>query len=868
MKLRYKSLLIVGTTLVCLLAIVYTVSRQVLLAGFLKVEREDTERNMRRVLDAFGETVNNLSVKAADWAKWDDTYKFMQDRNPQYIESNLTDATLSELKIDFILFYDQKGDLFCSQCRQQKNKIAKALHDTLLATIGRDSALVRHRSEQSVVSGRMNLQCGPMNIVSRPILTSQGKGPKRGTLIFGDRVEKDDVDRIAQITHLMLTIHPWDLPQPPSDVAAAKEKITSERPIFVTPHSEDTIAGYARISDLSGNPILLAHIDLPRDIYHQGTRTIRYLLYCIISAGVFFAVVLMALLQKIVVSRIGKLSADANAIAASGDHSARVNVDGKDELARLAASINGMLSALERVEAQLRGRNADMRLIMNTVPSGLVSMDESYRINPEYSKSAETIIGKKDLARMEFFEAIGLTGRRAGDRKRLSEFFDTLLLEPLPEQELMGLNPFEELSLESEKGRISWIRLRYYIARGGEGGKNHLLAVIEDITEEHALSERARQSELENVRLKAIAEDPDLFREFLAEMKELTERAREQSDRLQVAADRPYALREIYRVVHTIKGMAGVFELGAVVESASRLEQILAPIGHARDSVPVSDEVLRESLALLSLSLGDIVERTKRIFGEEFADVSGILLRIPLGNLRLAGNAIGAHIGREALDAATAASLRDKIEGELRGLRLIPARRGLAKAFRIVPGLLRRFEKDIDFHIEGAEALIDCEIARELNAPLIHLLRNAVDHGIEKPEERLLRGKTDRGRVRVVIREDGESLVIQVADDGMGLDPRLLRKIAVQKGLKSEAEISLLTDAQARQIIFMPGFSTSATVTEISGRGIGMDAALAAVRDRLKGTLTVESETGKGATFTIAVPIGDARGGMDENSHC
>jgi two-component system chemotaxis sensor kinase CheA len=165
----------------------------------------------------------------------------------------------------------------------------------------------------------------------------------------------------------------------------------------------------------------------------------------------------------------------------------------------------------------------------------------------------------------------------------------------------------------------------------------------------------------------------------------------------------------------------------------------------------------------------------------------------------------------------------------------------------------KKVNKDVDLVIIGEETEIDKNIIDSLSDPLMHLIRNAIDHGIEAPEERKKKGKSPTGKLTLEARNAGGDVVIVISDDGAGLDRKAIIKKAIEKGLttKSEAEIS---DKEAFSFIFLPGFSTNKQVTEYSGRGVGMDVVKRNL-DKVGGSISVESEDGKGTEITIRIPL-------------
>jgi two-component system chemotaxis sensor kinase CheA len=172
----------------------------------------------------------------------------------------------------------------------------------------------------------------------------------------------------------------------------------------------------------------------------------------------------------------------------------------------------------------------------------------------------------------------------------------------------------------------------------------------------------------------------------------------------------------------------------------------------------------------------------------------------------------------------------------------------------MVRDLSRDLGKEAELIIEGASTRLDKKILEDLRDPLIHLVRNSIDHGIESPEERSRKGKPKQGKIMIAAKQEGGRVIISVSDDGKGLDRQAIQKTAVEKRIVSAEEISLWRDEEIWELIFRSGFSTALTVTEISGRGVGLDAVLDRV-ERLKGSMRVESRPGEGLIFTLSLPL-------------
>lgn len=191
---------------------------------------------------------------------------------------------------------------------------------------------------------------------------------------------------------------------------------------------------------------------------------------------------------------------------------------------------------------------------------------------------------------------------------------------------------------------------------------------------------------------------------------------------------------------------------------------------------------------------------------------------------------------------------------EVQALRMLPLGVLFESYPRMVRELSRDLGKDVELVVEGEDERVDRTVHDALKDPLLHLVRNAVDHGLEPRDERVELGKTPRGTLMLTARREGERLVLRVQDDGRGLSPSTLRRVAVNKGLINQATAEALTDLAAIDLVFLPGFTSKSEVTDVSGRGVGLDV----VKTRLQqigGEVTVSSTPGLGAAFELRVPI-------------
>jgi two-component system chemotaxis sensor kinase CheA len=212
-------------------------------------------------------------------------------------------------------------------------------------------------------------------------------------------------------------------------------------------------------------------------------------------------------------------------------------------------------------------------------------------------------------------------------------------------------------------------------------------------------------------------------------------------------------------------------------------------------------------------------------------------------------------LAREAEEGAQHfARVAGQLQDQVTALRMLPIETVFSRFPRVVRDLAAKLGKQVELVIDGRETELDRSVLEEVGDPLGHLVRNAIDHGIEPPDLRVAAGKPPVGRVRLSARHADGSIVIAVEDDGRGIDPEALRRAAVERGILTPEAAAGLSDAEARLLIFAPGFSTAGRVTDVSGRGVGMDVVRTNI-ERLGGRVEVDSTPGVGTRISLTLPL-------------
>lgn len=406
----------------------------------------------------------------------------------------------------------------------------------------------------------------------------------------------------------------------------------------------------------------------------------------------------------------------------------------------------------------------------------------------------------------------------------------------------------------------------------------------------------------------------ETVREFVGEAKEHFASAEEALLQLENTPDDLEQVNTVFRAFHTIKGVAGLLNMGPIVEVAHEAEFLLdkARNGEIEPSPPFCALALEASDMLAELigmfeggaaptraRMHDLIERLKKARSGEIpmpvkaatpAPVSETNGPAPSngkagGNTKRADHSVKVNtqrldslldmvgelvIGQQMIvqdphidaiqDQRTVRNLgqTSKIIRDLQevamSLRMVTLRGTFQKMARLVRDLGAKSGKSIKFHIDGEDTELDRNVVEEIGDPLVHMVRNACDHGVEPPEERAEAGKPEQGNLSLRAMHRGGSIVIELEDDGRGLKREKILGKAIERAVVSEREAEEMSDTDVYNLIFAAGFSTADKVTDISGRGVGMDVVRRNI-EALRGKVEIRSTPGKGSTFVLSLPL-------------
>jgi two-component system chemotaxis sensor kinase CheA len=301
------------------------------------------------------------------------------------------------------------------------------------------------------------------------------------------------------------------------------------------------------------------------------------------------------------------------------------------------------------------------------------------------------------------------------------------------------------------------------------------------------------------------------------------------------------------------KSATVVNEVVPVVEKPIEVKKVVTPVKKEQVAKPVvaKKEEKKEEKKSSAAPQSETTVRvdTKRL--DQIMNMVGELVLVRNRLLSLSNN-----VNDESMTKAIANL--DVVTGDLQGAvmktRMQPIKKVFGRFPRVVRDLARTLKKEITLELEGEGTDLDKNLVEALADPLVHLVRNSVDHGIEMPEERIATGKPSMGTVKLTASQEGDCILLRIIDDGKGMDPDKLKEIAVSRGVMDADTAARMNDVEAFNLIFAPGFSTKTEISEVSGRGVGMDVVKTKI-NQLNGTVTVDSKTGIGTTLEIKVPL-------------
>ena len=398
MQLRKTTLIIIVLTSLGLLVLLISASFIILRSSFSSLEHKVAASNVQRAKHALLSILQRIDSLTLDWASWDDTYRFIIDRNEEYIASNLTSETYQNQRLNLIVYTDVTGNVAFSKYIDPQSGEQASLPARIREAISPGARLSFSRDGNEGVKGLLLLPEGPLLLSCRPILTSSNKGPARGMLMIGRFVTDNVVAEVASMTQLDVSFIP--LESPGLDLELRLRIKQSGNNDLILPLSREKLLGAVVLDDVFGNPALVVRAEMDRDIHAEGLEVMVYNLISLAVVVIVFSSVVLVLIERKVLSRVRGLAEQVDVIGKSGEASGRTHIDGADELAGLSKNINEMLAELDKSKAALnrqvqefRDNERFLQQLLDSIQAGILLVDPLTHVVVEVNAFALRMAG-------------------------------------------------------------------------------------------------------------------------------------------------------------------------------------------------------------------------------------------------------------------------------------------------------------------------------------------------------------------------------------------------------------------------------------------------------------------------------------------
>lgn len=597
---------------------------------------------------------------------------------------------------------------------------------------------------------------------------------------------------------------------------------------------EETIATREIPISLAGKVIGRVEVWITDKQYQESLNQLNMLLLGIILSQIVLALLLVIpILYLKVIQPVSRLIRQSELIA---DNRLDQPFMWKqsDELGTLGQSFEMARVALVLSFTELNKSKETIRSLLDNSGEGFLSFDKSFLVDPVYSRECEHIFNQAIAGE----EICGLLlpedeyARKQLERN-FAAIFDFI-------HDALKTEVFLELLPEEFKLNQRCYKAVYKLLPEGQ-----IIMRLSDITAEKALEVKLQE---EQDRLRFLVSVVQMQKDYFESVSGFETFLEEEFDNIAKSdLSQEEKVARIYRKIHTFKGTFAQLDSPGLPGILHQIEDTISSYmdgGMREDTLERIRELLRTSPCKVKLE--EEIGIIRIMLGEEFIRSKGNI-SIPEDELKYLEQKIMNLYKQDPADARINDELTELLQ-RLRRLRYVPLSTLLETYPKMVEQTASRLGKEIrEFFIEGGgDIYVNPDVYRPFTNTLIHLFRNAIDHGIETPDERLEAGKSEVGRITCVIEQDQEQCHITIRDDGRGIDPEALKAKAEQLGIQWFGNLY--------EVIFEDSFSTKETVSELSGRGVGL-AALKAELLKLGGSIEVDSEVGKGSTFTVHLPV-------------
>jgi diguanylate cyclase (GGDEF)-like protein/PAS domain S-box-containing protein len=398
LTLRWKVISLMLVALLVLLPLLAVPVRTILLDSYTRLEQRQMLTDLARAQNALNRQLDALANSVRDYAFSDATYAYTADHNSTYVQTGVTSADINNLRLNMLAIYDRSGKLLYGFGFDYASNRQEPLPAYFADPARQTDSLLSHEDVPRANNTIVNLPSGSMLVASLPILTDGQSGPYQGSFVVGRYLTADTLADLRDTTQLDVA-----LTAPDPLLAGAAPSIRDDGP---------NIVGSAVVRDFEGKPALVLSVTSPRTIFGQGVSTVIYLALALLVIVLAFAVLFVVLLERVIISRMRRLSARVAEIGANSDPSARISVEGVDEIARLGNSINRSLDSLERSSRSKRETEARYLAVVDQTADSIFVIDPDTGFFLESNSAFRELLGytREDMARLTVYDVVALEG--------------------------------------------------------------------------------------------------------------------------------------------------------------------------------------------------------------------------------------------------------------------------------------------------------------------------------------------------------------------------------------------------------------------------------------------------------------------------
>lgn len=515
MSIRHKISLVLGVVLASIVLLNAALAWFFILPSFKRVEISQAQVSLNRFLEAYDNELNFLSLKLSDWANWNDSYNFVVDRNAEYINSNLQDTSLENLKINFVIIVNKEEEIVYWKGYDFHKK--QAINDFEgWEEHMRASGCLTDYEENVSKKGLIVIAGKPAFFVSHPILTSNAEGPSRGTLVFARYFDTDKIKQLAELTKLNLQIDEvWRIADPEKQ-KIYESMLASGNSTQISANNPKHIESFLIIKDYYDQPTLFLSADINRDVFQRGIRSIIYFVSVSAASGLIILLITSLFMEFIVLRRISRFNFEISEITRNLNPSRKITVSGNDEISNMSKSVNIMMEALKNSYYKIKTEHQKFLAYLKIMKTMLVTVDFGGKITfaNERARDVLEVPADEEIIGKNWFENF----IPEKNQKAARDLFKKIM----EEKDTSGYCENVILTRNKKEKLIAW---RNAALKDGLGNTIGIIFSGDDITEKKEKEEMERKQSLELKRVNDLMIGRELrIIELKKKVKELEEK--------------------------------------------------------------------------------------------------------------------------------------------------------------------------------------------------------------------------------------------------------------------------------------------------------------------------------------------------------